>query len=72
MKRLTRKEVTELYRKEANRNNANVFESSGDDKNAKRNQYLAAIDYAGEELSICDTDKKRIEAIYRANLTISE
>lgn len=70
MKKLTRKEVAELYRKEENRNKAHVFSSSGDDKNTKRNQFLLAIDYAGEELSICNTDNKKINAIYRANVTL--
>ena len=70
MKKLTRKEVAELYRQEKNRNKAHVFSSSGDDKNTKRNQFLLSIDYAGEELSICNTDNKKINAIYRANVTL--
>jgi hypothetical protein len=70
MKSLTRKEVIELYKKEENRNKANVFASSGDYKNIKRNQFIEAIEYAGEELAICDTDHKRIEAIYRANKSL--
>ena len=70
MKALTRKEVAELYRQEENRNKAHVFASSGDDKNTKRNQFLRAIDYAGEELSFCDTDHQKINAIYLANVTL--
>lgn len=72
MNKLTRKEVVELYKQESNRDKCNVFASSGDDQNKKRNQFLAAIAYAREELSFCNTDHKRIEAIYRANVTISE
>lgn len=70
MKKLTKKEVAELYRQEQNRNNANVFASSGDEKNTKRNQLLESIDYAGEELSICDTNNKKIDVIYRANVSL--
>ena len=72
MKKLTKKEVKILYKQEKTRDMCNVFASSGDDKNIKRNHYLAAVDYAGEELAICDTDAKRINAIYRANVAIAD
>ncbi|AZF89989.1 hypothetical protein [Methanosarcina virus MetMV] len=67
MKNLTLKEIRELYRIEQTREACNVFASSGDDKNEARNMYLAAVDYAGEELAVCDTDREKIRAIYEAS-----
>lgn len=67
MKNLTLKEIRRLYWEEKTREACNVFSSSGDEKNEARNMYLAAVDYAGEELAVCDTDREKIRAIYEAS-----
>ena len=56
-----------MYWEEKTREACNVFSSSGDDKNKARKMYLAAVEYAGEELAVCDTDREKIRAIYEAS-----
>lgn len=66
MKKLTLKEVKKLYQIEKNRDACHVIASSGDGENEARNLYLAAVEYAGEELAVCSTEKKVVRAIYEA------